>query len=73
MQFGVIYLKTWGGKLVYVAVSTLEFRSCFFFLGGTHYAEFSYIAQGSICCVLRQVFLVSSLMELVIHVLLSKC
>ena len=36
MQFGVIYLKTWGGKLVYVAFSTLEFCSSFFFLGGTH-------------------------------------
>ena len=42
MQFGVIYLKTWGGTEPYVVFST------FFWGGGgeqnTHGTEFSYIA-----------------------------
>jgi hypothetical protein len=42
MQFGVIYLKTWGSTQPYVALSTLEFRSCFFVFGGTHMAANSF-------------------------------
>jgi hypothetical protein len=38
MQFGVIYLKTWGGTQPYVASSTLEICSCFFVFGRTHMA-----------------------------------
>jgi hypothetical protein len=36
MQFGMIYLETWGDPQVYVAFSTLEFHPCFFVLGRTH-------------------------------------
>jgi hypothetical protein len=36
MQFGVIYLKTWGSTQPCVAFLTLEFRSCSFVFGGTH-------------------------------------
>jgi hypothetical protein len=42
MQFGVIYLETWGSTQPYVALSTLEFRSCFFVFGGTHTAVNSF-------------------------------
>jgi hypothetical protein len=38
MQFGVIYLKTRGSTQPYVALSTLEFCSCFFVFGGAHTA-----------------------------------
>ena len=38
MQFGVIYLETWDSKQPYIALSTLDFRSCFFPFGGTHTA-----------------------------------
>ena len=38
VQFGVIYLKTWGGTQPYVASSTLEICSCFFVFGRTYMA-----------------------------------
>jgi hypothetical protein len=42
MQFGVMYLKTWGSTQPYVAFSTLEFHSFFFVFGGTHMAASSF-------------------------------
>jgi hypothetical protein len=36
MQFGVIYLRTWGSTQPNVVFSTLDFRSFFFVFGGTH-------------------------------------
>jgi hypothetical protein len=36
MQFGVIYLETWGSTQSCVAFLTLDFRSFFFVFGGTH-------------------------------------
>jgi hypothetical protein len=38
LQFGVIYVKTWGIPQTYVVFSTLEFHSFFFVFGGTHTA-----------------------------------
>jgi len=38
MQFGVIYLETWGSTQPYVAFSTLVACSCFFVFGRSHTA-----------------------------------
>jgi len=38
MQFGMIYLETFGGTKSDVVFSVLEFHISFFVLGGTHMA-----------------------------------
>ena len=72
MQFGVIYFKPWGVTQTYVAFSTLEFHSCFFVLGGTHAALNSLTLHKAVSYLLCLVFSVSSWMEPVFLVLLSK-
>ena len=41
MQFGLMYLKTWGGTQAYLAYSTLGLCSCFFVFGRKHMAPSS--------------------------------
>ena len=53
MPFGVIYLKTRGSTQPFDTFSTLEFRSCFFFLAEhmRHQILLQHISQGLLCLV----------------------
>jgi hypothetical protein len=71
MQFGVTYLETWGSKQPYVAFSHLNFVLVFLFLPELTWHQIL-VCGISHCCVLCQVFLVDSWMELVFHVFWSQ-
>jgi hypothetical protein len=56
MQFGVIYRETWGSTQPYVALSTLEFRSCLFVFGGAHMVPNSRTSHKPLSCILSCLF-----------------
>ena len=71
MQFGVIYLKTWGSTQPCCILNICILFSFLCFWWNTHGTEFSYTAWASVCCVLSQVSLVGSWMGFVFRVLHS--
>ena len=53
IEFGVIYLETWGSTQPYFAFLTLLFLGFWWI---THGPEISYTVWANVCCVLSQVF-----------------